>query len=284
MIGSDVSITNRELSRYRSTYAIEKVSVTTEEGPLDLVCKYGPANPGQRGGHLRGPAYEGDVYQHLFPSPHLATPPCYGTFGLDEEAVCLVLGEVPGYRVHHSTYPRGLVWACRDLARFHRWTTHGLPKRHNVFNPAHLTEVVKDLSQTSMVPSRFLSSMATVIATLARARTSVVHGELYPQNVIVNETGPVVIDWESAGLGPGVLDLAVLTQGSWDPDLVAECEDVYWQQRAEADHELARRDLAAARVWAAGQLLVHLRDKETDGTQQEIAIESINTNLEALSR
>lgn len=284
LIGSGVSIGAREPSPYRSTYAIEKVSVTTDRGSLDLVCKYGPADAQSQGGHLRGPAYEAAVYRHLFPSPHLATPHCYGAFRLDQLTVCLVLWDVPGYRVHHSIYPRGLVWVCRDLARFHRITTHRLPEQHNVFDQAHLTAVVGKLSQTSTVPGRFHSAISTVIDTLARASKTVIHGELYPQNVIIDRTGPVVIDWECAGLGPGVLDLAVLTQGAWDPDLVAECEEVYWQHLAPPDPESARQELAAARVWAAGQLLVHLRHKETDGTQEEIAINSINSHLEGLAR
>lgn len=37
---------------------------------------------------------------------------------------------------------------------------------------------------------------------------SVVHGDLHPANVILGASGPVVIDWSDAGIGPASLDVA----------------------------------------------------------------------------
>ena len=44
-----------------------------------------------------------------------------------------------------------------------------------------------------------------------------IHGELYPSNVLVGErTGRIcAVDWEMAGIGPLLLDLAALTSGAW---------------------------------------------------------------------
>lgn len=121
--------------------------------------------------------------------------------------------------------------------------------------------------------------METVFDLMRRSPQTVIHGELYPQNVILTETGPVVLDWESAGWGPGVLDLAVLTQGSWDRDLVADCEDAYRGNAGLPNGGTFRQGLAAARVFAAVQLLVHLMDKETNGSAEAQAIEEIAHNL-----
>jgi hypothetical protein len=48
---------------------------------------------------------------------------------------------------------------------------------------------------------------------------TVLHGELYPSNILVRTVGFRLdvwpVDWELAGLGPAVLDVAALTAGGW---------------------------------------------------------------------
>jgi aminoglycoside phosphotransferase (APT) family kinase protein len=76
----------------------------------------------------------------------------------------------------------------------------------------------------------------TVIDHLLSLPSTLIHGEFYPSNVIV--TGipdsflPCPIDWETASVGPGVLDLAALTAGDW--------------------HEQDRRDITAAYLAGSG--------------------------------
>jgi aminoglycoside phosphotransferase (APT) family kinase protein len=64
-----------------------------------------------------------------------------------------------------------------------------------------------------------LSGYEVWTAELSRLPRTLVHGELYPSNVIVDtESDPVrvcPVDWEMAGIGPGVVDLAALV-GGWD--------------------------------------------------------------------
>lgn len=50
---------------------------------------------------------------------------------------------------------------------------------------------------------------------------AVVHGQFFGQNIVLRGTGPTrkvaVVDWETAALGPGLIDLASLTAGRWTP-------------------------------------------------------------------
>jgi hypothetical protein len=59
----------------------------------------------------------------------------------------------------------------------------------------------------------------TVIDHLLSLPSTLIHGEFYPTNVIITgaegEFLPCPIDWETASVGPGVLDLAALTAGEW---------------------------------------------------------------------
>jgi aminoglycoside phosphotransferase (APT) family kinase protein len=41
----------------------------------------------------------------------------------------------------------------------------------------------------------------------------VIHGELYPSNILVSEGKASIIDWETTAVGPAVIDLAALTLG-----------------------------------------------------------------------
>jgi aminoglycoside phosphotransferase (APT) family kinase protein len=49
---------------------------------------------------------------------------------------------------------------------------------------------------------------------------TLIHGEFYPSNVLVQERWGErhirPVDWEMAGVGPPLLDLAALTSGEWD--------------------------------------------------------------------
>ncbi len=58
-----------------------------------------------------------------------------------------------------------------------------------------------------------LPGYEAVVDRLAGIPTTLVHGELYASNVLIAGDRVSVVDWELAGIGPGVLDLAALTSG-----------------------------------------------------------------------
>ena len=94
-----------------------------------------------------------------------------------------------------------------------------------------------------------------------------IHGEPYPENVIVSGGRIRVVDWQSAAIGPSAIDLACLTDGPWPAELVdasvrayatdrwpddaptsfaaeVEAARLYWSMRwlgADADPTTARR-------------------------------------------
>lgn len=282
IIGPDLTLLSRVSTDYMSSHPMEDVSIAVGGESLDVVCKYSAPGIDRVAGHIRGVAYEAEIYRRAFPNPDLTTPVFYGTFSLGDSVDCIVLEKVPGYRIHHSTFPRGLVDASADLGGFHSHGIGSLPPAHNVFNRSHFSRLMSEMELLPGVSARLTGMGSTVVDVLANAPRSLIHGELYPDNVLINEEGPVVVDWESAGVGPGILDFATLTQGRWDPDLVGECEEVYWGARGDFVPAWGRRSLAAARIMAAGLLLVHLRGEPTDGTKEEIALETIAAQVSRL--
>ena len=81
--------------------------------------------------------------------------------------------------------------------------------------------------------------------------TTVIHGEFYPSNVLRVGDAIRPVDWESAAVGAGEIDLASLVEG-WPEKLARECVENYrgirWPQGAPASFE---RVLDAARVYLA---------------------------------
>jgi len=78
-----------------------------------------------------------------------------------------------------------------------------------------------------------------------------VHGELYPSNILVAPGRVCPVDWEMAGAGPGVLDLAALVT-AWGDDQARRLVAAY---AAAAGAPVRDADLDAARLVLAVQWL-----------------------------
>jgi len=88
-------------------------------------------------------------------------------------------------------------------------------------------------------------------APLLRAAPTVIHGEFDAKTVLVRDQKLFLLDWESAAIGPGEIDLAMLTDGAgWPAKLVRRCEDRYQRARWPGGApDGFKRTLAAARIY-----------------------------------
>lgn len=95
-----------------------------------------------------------------------------------------------------------------------------------------------------------------VVEQVLRRPPAFVHGELYPSNVLVGNEGEarrvVAVDWEMAGMGPALLDLAALSTG-WD--------------------DATRMRLAAAYADAAGRRFDENFTTELDGCELLLCVQ-----------
>ena len=68
-----------------------------------------------------------------------------------------------------------------------------------------------------------------VVDALDALPVTLIHGDLYPSNVLISEDGLQVcaVDWEMAAVGPGLVDLAALTSGGWSDDERLEMVSAY---------------------------------------------------------
>ena len=64
------------------------------------------------------------------------------------------------------------------------------------------------------------------LALLISEPQTIIHGEYYPANILIKDGAIYPIDWESAAVGPGEIDLATLIEG-WDQKLAEEAKQAY---------------------------------------------------------
>jgi thiamine kinase-like enzyme len=88
-----------------------------------------------------------------------------------------------------------------------------------------------------------------VIEVLCQAPPTIIHGEYYPKNILLQDGLIYPVDWESTAISSGEIDLATLTEG-WAPDEVERLELEYQRARwPEGPPEDFHRCLCAARIY-----------------------------------
>jgi hypothetical protein len=187
----------------------------------------------------------------------LDAPACIG-WRTTRERAWLFLERLDGVPLWQAEGAEPWLAAARYLARLHRVSPPSPPGRLLICDRLHLHRwVTRALQRT---PAGMLAGLqgaaGEAIELLCAWPRSLLHGEFYPSNVIVavDDAGPRIrpVDWEMAGIGPGLLDLAALIAGDHQPGLARRLVNAYKGQLARVpDHFDAT--LAAARMLVALQ-------------------------------
>ena len=193
------------------------------------------------------------TYEEVLPGTGLGVE-CYGSFA-DEQAgrYWLLLDKVAGRELWQVGDLATWEAVARWLARFHR-------RFVGEARGPYLLRYDRDFF--SRWPARALDALAAdqrgrlaavlagydrLVHRLAAIPPTLVHGELYPSNVLVDDVGPDVrvwpIDWEMAGVGPPLLDLAALTAG-WQGPEQAKLVDAYLDELGPEGWCRGRTDVA----------------------------------------
>ena len=209
-----LEVVARERNVYTSTYESEIVRCRLADGrELELFCKYGHMRelpPGHSSwGARSGLAYEALVYEHVLEPSSRPTPRLYGSYQPEAtNEIWLVLQFVDLYgRVSKQDLP-GMVLAARWLGEFHREQAQRLHSPDG-FLTAYDEAYYRGWLERALEfqPSRpdWLTALADGFGRCVQLLEpdTVVHGEYYPQNVLVEDGLVYPVDWESAALGPG---------------------------------------------------------------------------------
>lgn len=287
----DVAIVARRPNEYASSSPGEIVTVRLPTGAeLDLFVKHArAADPAPRCRH--GVEYCALVNRHLvdrLPLPHATA---LGLVHVGEPPAPALVVEHVGrsLRVGEAPDESGVVAAAEWCGRFHAWGETVLD------DPALAFLVRHDESYYRAWADRALAIAAAVGATppwleracagfgahaavLAAAPRTTIHGEFGPQNVLWSDGEIRPVDWESAAVGPGEVDLATLLFG-WPAATVERSIAAYWRARGTPPQ------VTFAKTWAAATLHTAFRwvpPTEADAAAVERALATLESTWRAV--
>jgi hypothetical protein len=265
VLGSDgatpgpVIVLHRETGKRTGTHPSEVVTCRLGDGSeLQLFCKYAAGRSHNAHGHRPGLAYEVEVYRHVLQPRQVSTPRFYGTHTDATGETWLVIEYLAGSeRLVYLPGPEAISRAARWLGEFHAANEARLSRRPIPFLTSYDAGYYRGWAdRTSRYAAHrhqrfpWLAPLcqrfeAVVDALLARPAT-VIHGEYTVKNILLRGGTVYPVDWESAAIALGEIDLVSLTD-HWPAEIAAQCEREYraarWPAGAPSDFE-RRLDLA----------------------------------------
>jgi len=231
----------RRPSAYCTSFTIEELAVRLDDGTAlrlmfkDLSWRSLPERARRaKPAFLHNPLREIEVYRTILSPRRLGTATCYGAV-VDHarRRYWLFLEQVPGIELYQvgelATWQGVARWLAAFHARFDGAETErsGL-SAHLLYHDAAFYRrwLRRALAFSHTAEPRVARGVAwlaeryeRVIDCLLALPPTLIHGEFYASNVLVQETGGGLrvcpVDWEMAARGPGLLDLAALTAGTW---------------------------------------------------------------------
>jgi thiamine kinase-like enzyme len=228
---------------YTTSFAIEELDVQLDDGTSlvmlfkdlsrhALVADARQAKPA----FLYNPLREIETYRKILAPLRLGTANCYGSIIQPERGrYWLFLEKVLGIELYQegavAVWQQVAAWLAGLHARFDGQAELLLPAvpllvyDRNYYRQwlSRAQSIVGKLPDGANNATRALAELATgydrIIDRLMALPTTLLHGEFYASNVLVEKTGNDLrvcpVDWEMAAVGPGLIDLAALSAGKW---------------------------------------------------------------------
>ncbi len=230
-------------TRYATTFPCEIVRCQFEDGSrLAIFCKYAAGNGSVSYGQRGGLAYEVQVYRHVLQPSQVTAPNFYGSYA-DRRAgsTWLILEYLKRSMSVGKLSPRVMRAAARWIGRF-----HAMHEARVATSPVHFLTTYdakyylgwarrtvqlagpwrRDFPWLNILCGRWEEASAS----LAARQATVIHGEYYPHNILFQRGVVRPVDWETAAIAIGEVDLATLTEG-WPRDFTNLLELDYQRAR-----------------------------------------------------
>ncbi len=256
-----VTVVGREPNPYRSTFPSEVITCRHADGSeRRVLCKYGVPHGHTGHGYWGGTSYEAAVYRNVLDPLATTAPEYYGDYEdpLSGET-WLFIEYVEGLPLNKAE-PSFTVEAARWIGRLHAASEQLAPQSARYLRSYSHEYYVGWARRTALYARQLGTEVSWVAAVCERAESLlsrlassqpvVVHGEYYPNNILVRVATVCPVDWQSAALGAGEIDLASLIEG-WRPNKVErECVENYREARwPNGAPETFEKALEAARLY-----------------------------------
>jgi len=238
-------VTRRPNPCFSSSYT-EIVTLACADGPRrELFLKY-DRDPDPEPRCRYGIAYCGQVHERLVRRMSLPHVPCLGLVAAGSPPVALLVFEhlAGALRVNETDDDAGVIAAAEWCGRLHAWgmaraddpALSFLVRHDRATYRGWATRARSLAAAIGPVPpwlARLYTEFESLAAALVTAEQTTIHGDFGPQNVLWRDGAAYPVDWESAAVGPGAIDLATLLFG-WPGDTVHRATDAYWRARGVA--------------------------------------------------
>lgn len=242
--GHSLTILGREPTPYSTTFPCEIVTCRIGRGkPRRLFCKYTAGVDYTGHGHRGGVGHEIATYRHILARTNKFRPKFYGGYTDPETGqYWLFLEYLDGcLRVGKLNDPVTMGKTARWIARFHVNSQLVLSKKHVRFLKRYDREYylgwisrTVDFAASNYRKSSWLHHLRAraedFLSPLLCSAPTIIHGEYYQHNILFHQGRVCPVDWESAAVGEGLIDLACLTDG-WESKIADACTAAYIQTR-----------------------------------------------------
>jgi hypothetical protein len=242
---AQLTIIDRTPNEYASSFPSEIVTCRLGDSrELRLLVKVSAGQSHRSYGHRGDVAYEADVYRHVLHPLGSTAPRWHGSY-VDPTTGerWLVIEYVEGaLRIADcDRSPLAMRLAAGWSARFHSANENRVASGTLSFLTVYDADYYRQWAERTATLATGLHHRLRWLAPLCKrfgrsvepllGATTVIHGEYAPKNTLVVGERVCPVDWESAAIAPGEIDLASLTDGSWTPALVEECTLEYQRTR-----------------------------------------------------
>ncbi len=242
--GRSLTLLGRELTPYATTFPCEIVTCRIGRGkPRRLFCKYTAGVDYTGHGHRGGVGHEIATYRHILARTNKFRPRFYGGYTDSETGQYWLFLEYldGGLRVGKLNDPVAMGRTARWIARFHVSSQRLLGKKHVRFLKRYDKEYylgwisrTVDFAGPNYRKSSWLQRLHAraedFLSPLLDSPPAIIHGEYYQHNILFHQGRVCPIDWESAAVGEGLIDLACLTDG-WESKIADVCTATYIRTR-----------------------------------------------------
>jgi hypothetical protein len=242
--GGAVTLVSRRPNECFSSSATEIVTLEfSGSGRREVFLKYAREAPDPEPRCRHDVAYCSLVYDSIVHRLPAATARSLGTITVgDPPVAALVLEYLTGaLRVNEAPDDSGLIAAAAWCGRLHAWgeTAAADPAlafltRYDLgYYRAWATRARRLAAVAGPVPrwlGRACAAFDDRAPSLVAGSCTVIHGEYGPQNILWRDGTVHPVDWESAAVGAGEIDLSMLLF-DWPADTVRRASAAYWSAR-----------------------------------------------------
>lgn len=243
-----ITLLDRRPNPYNSTFPTEIITCHNgHDSILRLFIKYGTRTRNNAFGHRGDVSYEAKVYRDVLGPLKTTTPAFYGSFrDKREHSDWLVIEYLPGgHRASWTRDPKAMIGSAQWIGKFHaaneKRVSNGKLKFLRTYDHdyyvgwAHRTRQFFEYRNLRL-KARFpwipdvCAKFEESLPILLEAPRTVIHGECFGSNIVYQNGTSRPIDWQSAAIAPGEIDLASLTL-AWPKPFVKRLEKEYEKSR-----------------------------------------------------